>query len=127
MLLKRVVTVVQAFALLVVAVSVVSLVVHQAPTPAPVVVASDAPSTAGAGPAPDGRALYLASCAGCHGEQGEGTYAPVLKGGAAAARHPGADAQVAFVLAGGGDMPGFAGRLTPDEVRAIVDHVATLP
>lgn len=121
---RRIVGGVQVLTLVVVAVAVVSLLVRQPPDPA---ATRPAPGSAGAGVvALDGAALYRANCAGCHGEAGEGTYAPVLAGGAAATRG-GPDEQVAFVLAGAGDMRGFAGRLTPEEVRAIVDHVATLP
>lgn len=121
MRLHRLAGVVQVVSLVVAVVAVASLLLRQPPDTMAMATAPDG------APMIDGAALYSANCAGCHGEQGEGTYAPPLAAGQATAHRGGPEAQVAFVLAGTGDMPGFRGRLTPEQVRAVVDHVDALP
>jgi mono/diheme cytochrome c family protein len=67
-----------------------------------------------------GAGLYAARCAACHGPSGEGGTGPAL----ALDRFVSADDVAAFVSAGvPGAMPGFATRLSPDEINAIVEYV----
>lgn len=77
---------------------------------------------------PDGKAIYLDQCAACHGDFGEGTYGPAFKGGLAAQRFPNPSDQRAVVLTGraGTSMRGFADKLTPAEVEAVVDYTRSL-
>lgn len=77
--------------------------------------------------ATDGMTLFLANCALCHGRDGEGMRdAPSLVSGALASLTVGRlEAKISRgrPLAG---MPRFRGRLTPEQIRAVADHVASL-
>jgi mono/diheme cytochrome c family protein len=77
--------------------------------------------------AADGKAVY-AKCAGCHGADGS-------KENKAMGVRPlsGADAQkatdaewTAIVSKGKGKMPGYEGKLSADEIKAVVDYMRTL-
>lgn len=79
--------------------------------------------------APDGKALYAAKCAMCHGV--DGVAKPMGKGSAS---FDNADFQKAndvekiagVAIEGKGKMPKFAGKLTPDDAKAIAEYVKTL-
>lgn len=73
----------------------------------------------------DGAELYGARCAGCHGGDGSGGIGPRLAG-RVLQNFPDPAAQVAVVANGRGGMPGFAGRLTDEEIAAIVDYTRTV-
>jgi mono/diheme cytochrome c family protein len=73
----------------------------------------------------DGAALYDRRCAGCHGGDGSGGIGPRLAGGRVVQRFPDAAEQVAVVADGRGSMPAFAGRLTDEEIAAIVEYTRT--
>lgn len=66
-----------------------------------------------------GRELYAAQCAVCHGAEGQGGTGPRLAG-TVVALYPDVADQVAVVAEGRSGMRGFAGRLTDDEIEAIV-------
>ena len=71
--------------------------------------------------AEDGAAIYKAKCAMCHGPDGAGKSGPALKGQAAAA--------VSGVLTNGGKKAPHAkamAALTPDQIKAVSEYVATL-
>ena len=71
--------------------------------------------------AEDGAAIYKAKCAMCHGPDGAGKTGPALKGTSAAT--------VSGVLTNGGKKAPHAkamAALTPDQVKAVSDYVATL-
>jgi len=70
--------------------------------------------------AEDGAAIYKAKCAMCHGPDGAGKTGPALKGQSAAT--------VNDVLTKGGKKAPHAKAmtLTPDQVKAVADYVATL-
>ena len=91
-----------------------------------------------------GAEVYAAECAGCHGARLEGQVAARARPGDALAsrsapplgasghawRH--SDAELAAIVADGaagddagpgGGMPGFAARLGPDEIEAVLAHV----
>jgi mono/diheme cytochrome c family protein len=74
----------------------------------------------GGGVAP-GRAIFATNCATCHGQRGEGGIGPKLGGGAVVAKYPNAATEIAIVANGRGVMPAWTGRLTPAEIRAVVD------
>ena len=127
----RVVTVVQALALALAAVAIVMLFVHQ-PPPAPTPAArAEAAASGPGGTAPaatDGRALYAEQCAACHGDAGEGSYGPAFRGGAMVAAFPSAADQAAVVARGrpGTSMRGFADKLTPEQIDAVVAYTRGL-
>jgi mono/diheme cytochrome c family protein len=71
-----------------------------------------------------GGGLFQASCAGCHGAEGEGGVGPALAGGVS--RFDSVQEVAGFISAGvPGRMPGFETRLHPDQVNAIAQHVWT--
>lgn len=72
---------------------------------------------------PDGRAIYAANCAVCHGPEGVGGAGPPLLGIGAHGR----DELIAVVTNGRGAMPAWNGRLTPAEIGAVVDYIRTFP
>ncbi|PIW51373.1 MAG: succinate dehydrogenase [Zetaproteobacteria bacterium CG12_big_fil_rev_8_21_14_0_65_54_13] len=73
-----------------------------------------------------GPAIYRAVCVMCHGEKGQGAYAPKLTG------HKNSSLLAGLISAGTGSqhMPGFAreqgGPLTPDQVAALSQWLSTL-
>lgn len=75
--------------------------------------------------AADGAAVYGAKCAMCHGPNGEGKAAMktiALKD---------SKADCAAIVKAGKDgapvkMPAFDGKLTPEEMAAVCDHIKTL-
>lgn len=129
----RAVSVVQALALALAGVAIVMLFVHQ-PPPAPTPAARAEAASAVAGPggtaaaAPDGRALYAEQCAACHGDAGEGSYGPAFRGGAMVTAFPSASDQAVVVAGGrpGTSMRGFADKLTPEQIDAVVAYTRGL-
>lgn len=86
--------------------------------------------------APDGQevvpaelaaAIYMGQCASCHGDEGEGVYAPAIAGSASAAKFPDPAEQVRIVLDGKGQMRAYAGELTREQVEAVIAYVRALP
>ena len=110
---RRVVDVVEVLALVAVAVAVVLLFANEPGS------GSSAPSTPGA-------QVYAANCASCHGAGGGGGTGPQLAGGAAAKRFPDVADQITFVTDGSGEMPAFAGQLSPAQIRDVVEYTRTL-
>lgn len=92
-----------------------------APTPAPT--PAPAPTTPPAGI--DAAKLYATNCAACHGVNRQGTpgLAPALTATALAGKSE--DTLIATVTKGkpGTAMAPFEGRLTKDEIHALVDFV----
>ena len=66
-----------------------------------------------------GRALYT-NCAACHGEAGQGGFAPPF-----AANPNLADGRyvIDHVLNGSVAMPPFRGQLSPAEIAAVINHI----
>jgi len=112
---RRLVNVVEVLALVAVAVAVVLLFANEPDSGS----GSGAPSTPGA-------QVYAANCAGCHGADGGGGTGPQLAGGAAVKRFPDVEDQITFVSEGSGAMPSFAGRLTPAQIREVVEYTRKL-
>jgi len=71
-----------------------------------------------------GKAIYKAYCATCHGAQGQGFVGPALAG-VVATKYPNLDDQIALVANGKGEMPAWSGRLTPAEIRKVVEYERT--
>ena len=115
--MKRVVTVVEVFALVCFGVFVLLLFTKEAAKPA---VASKPSTSSGAAPAP-GAALYASHCSGCHGDSGQGAVGPALGGGAVTSSFPNPSDEVKFVVTGGGGMPSFGSSLSAEEIKQIVD------
>ena len=78
--------------------------------------------------AEDGKALYDAKCASCHGK--DGVAKPMAKGSRsfndAAFRSESADAIAQVTSEGKGKMPGYKDKLTAEQIGAIAAHVKTL-
>ena len=123
-MLKRVVDLVELVALACVAVTVVLLFANE-PDDGERPAAEATTATATSGAAEDGAAIYEGSCAGCHGDDGGGGIGPQLGGGAAVDAFPDAADQIAVVTDGRGGMPGFGGRLTAEEIAAVVEYTRT--
>lgn len=78
---------------------------------------------------PDGKALYDAKCAMCHGK--DGVAKPLAKGSgnfndAAWQKANPAETIEKVATEGKGKMKGYAGKLTPEEIKAVAAHVKTL-
>jgi mono/diheme cytochrome c family protein len=78
----------------------------------------------------DGKSLYAAKCGMCHGT--DGAAKPMAKGSASfndAAFQSKAtvDDIVKVILDGKGKMPKNAGKITPEQARAIAEHVKSIP
>jgi len=75
-----------------------------------------------AGPGYD---VYVANCARCHGQDGEGGVGPKLAGGAVVKAFPAQADQIRLVEDGEGTMPSFKGDLSPAEIREVVEYTRT--
>jgi len=82
------------------------------------------PGAAG-GPVASGAQLFQASCASCHGANGEGGIGPKLAGGVVITDFPYEPNQIAFVAKGRDGMPAFAGTLSPQELKQVVNYTRT--
>jgi mono/diheme cytochrome c family protein len=84
-----------------------------------VVAAGDAP--------PDGKALYASKCAMCHGADG---VAKSTGKGSANFNDPAYQASVEEIVKvtaeGKNKMPKYAEKLTPEEIKAVAEHVKSL-
>ena len=67
-----------------------------------------------------GREIYVASCQTCHGRQGEGFVGPTLVD--VAVRYPDVADEISLVMNGAGEMPGWGGRLTTEEITTVVEY-----
>jgi cytochrome c6 len=78
--------------------------------------------------AADGAALFTTKCAGCHGA--DGTKAMPAMGvkpiNTSDVKGKGADTLKKEISNGVGKMPGFAGKLTPEEITAVTEYVLAL-
>ena len=75
---------------------------------------------------PDGQAVYAANCASCHGERAEGLFTFPRLAGVVSTKYPNPDDQAAVVRNGRGEMPAFADKLSPEEIRAVVEFTRAL-
>jgi mono/diheme cytochrome c family protein len=71
----------------------------------------------------EGREIFSSSCARCHGASGQGTRrAPQLNDGRVLTQYLDIEDQIALVTGGRSGMPGFADKLTEDEIEAVVRY-----
>ena len=68
-----------------------------------------------------GAQLFAANCATCHGADGQGAVGPQLAGQVTKA-FPNIEDQIKFVSEGSGGMPSFAGKLSPQQIRQVVEY-----
>jgi len=108
MLFKRLVMAVEALALVAALVFVVMLLGNES-----------------GGTLSPGAAIYDGNCASCHGGDGGGGLGPALAGQVQKS-FPDVEDQITFVEEGEGTMPAFAGRLTDDEIRQVVEYTRSL-
>ena len=73
----------------------------------------------------NGQSVYINNCATCHGSKGEGGIGPKLGGGAVASRFPNVSDEILVVTSGRDGMPAWSGRLTADEIKAVVEYTRT--
>lgn len=71
-----------------------------------------------------GASVFSASCAGCHGADGGGGIGPRLAG-RVTDDFPDIEDEIAVVTDGRRSMPAFAGRLTDEEIRQVVEYTRT--
>jgi mono/diheme cytochrome c family protein len=71
----------------------------------------------------EGRAVFIANCARCHGGAAQGGIGPKLAEGRVAARYPEIADQVDVVRDGRGSMPAFRDALSRAEIRAVVRYL----
>lgn len=87
----------------------------------------------------DGARIFANFCAVCHGAAGAGGSAPAFGGGTEGQQFPDIEDHIAFVKAGSrpgqpygtsglgtGGMPSWQGRLTEEEIRAVVEYERSL-
>ena len=70
----------------------------------------------------EGRRVYVANCARCHGAPGQGGVGPQLADGRVTRRYPNIDDQIGVITDGRNVMPSFGGDLTPEEIRAVARY-----
>ena len=71
-----------------------------------------------------GAEIYAANCATCHGATGRGGVGPRLAD-LVVGRFPDVADEIEIVRSGRAAMPSFAGRLTAEEIRAVVEYTRT--
>jgi cytochrome c6 len=81
--------------------------------------------------AQDTAALYKAKCASCHGPDGKGETAVGKKIGvrdfnAAEVAKQSDDEFIKITKDGKGKMPGYAGKISDDDIKALVKYIRTL-
>ncbi len=77
----------------------------------------------GADPAlSEGRSIWVAQCASCHGASGGGGRGPKLSEGEVLDRYPEIADQVDLVLNGRGAMPSYVGRLSEQQIESVVRY-----
>jgi mono/diheme cytochrome c family protein len=74
----------------------------------------------------DGAAVFADRCASCHGSDGSGRNGPQLSDGRVVERFPDVADQIEIVTDGSGAMPSFDGRLSAEEIEAVVEYTRTL-
>ena len=76
----------------------------------------------------DGRVIWLAKCAFCHGRDGKGDRGPSLVAGATQGWRPGAPRLTSKIARGKplAGMPMFKRELTPEQIEAVARYVMQL-
>jgi mono/diheme cytochrome c family protein len=114
MTFKRVVNVIEVLTLVVAIGFVVALFANEP--------GGGSGATAKSGPGYD---VYLANCARCHGQDGQGGVGPKLAGGAVVRAFPDPADQIRLVEDGEGSMPSFKSTLSRAEIEDVVAYTRT--
>ena len=69
-----------------------------------------------------GREVYAANCASCHGADGGGGLGRKLSEGAVVASYPDIKDQIDLIANGEGAMPAYVGRLTGEQMQAVARY-----
>jgi mono/diheme cytochrome c family protein len=109
--LKRIVTAIEALAMLAAAVFVVMLFANE-------------PGGGGSAQQSPGARVFSTSCAGCHGADGGGGVGPKLAG-EVTKDFPDIEDQIAVVRDGRRSMPAFGGDLSDEELEQVVEYTRT--
>ena len=83
------------------------------------------PSGGGGAARGPGYDVYLANCARCHGQDGQGGVGPKLAGGAVVSSFPDPADQIRLVENGEGTMPSFKGDLSRAQIEDVVAYTRT--
>ena len=73
-----------------------------------------------------GADVFANRCSSCHGDDGGGGLGPQLSGGKMKARFPDIADQIKVITDGRGGMPGFEGKLTDEQIRAVAEYERSL-
>jgi mono/diheme cytochrome c family protein len=87
--------------------------------------ANEPSGSGGAARSGPGYDVYLANCARCHGQDGQGGVGPKLAGGAVVKAFPNRADQIRLVENGEGTMPSFKNRLSTAEIEDVVTYTRT--
>lgn len=80
------------------------------------------PATTIAGDLELGGRVFAQNCASCHGEQGGGGMGPRLADGRVLEQYPDPNDHREVVVEGRGAMPAWGGKLTDEEIDAVVRY-----
>ena len=74
----------------------------------------------------NGADVYSNRCSSCHGSDAGGGLGPQLSDGKVKAKFPNIEDQIAVITKGRGGMPGFGGKLSDAEIRAVAEYERSL-
>lgn len=74
----------------------------------------------------DGKELFAANCAGCHGADASGGFGTDLTAASYQYGKDAAQVNESISAGRGGSMPGFSGQLSPAEIDTLVDYLLKL-
>ncbi len=69
-----------------------------------------------------GREVYVRNCVACHGTAGQGGTGPKLSDGVVIERYPDVQDHIDVIVNGRNQMPAYGGKLTDEEIEAVVRY-----
>lgn len=69
-----------------------------------------------------GREVYARNCVACHGAAGQGGTGPKLSDGVVIDRYPDVADHVGIIVNGKNQMPAYGGKLSDEEIEAVVRY-----
>ena len=69
-----------------------------------------------------GRDVYARNCVACHGAAGQGGTGPKLSEGVVIERYPDVHDHIDIIANGRNQMPAYGGKLTDEEIEAVVRY-----